>query len=288
MPQWHHQGNTKRSIRWWQKVRLPKTLSLTFLTVLFSGAWEQNDNTQKLSEWNFPNRVYQRPSCHAAFSKSKPQEDIFTGGPNTKLLHERIKSFGGKAVLVYSAPGRCSGLQMLMLPSYTWNSVYLALADLSGCVLYVSHSGLGQRVQKSYHLDHCRVILHHLLAWLRIFHLGPLFKFQTYLFLGNALCSGRDKSEWEGGKVFVSATTPFSIFVWSSIGSQASHLAFDLHQWWVQFTTSAFLLSPGCPDHEWPLPYFPWGAAADPHRGLCTHLCECMVPSLGRPYGKLE
>lgn len=69
--------------------------------------------------------------------------------------------------------------------------------------------------------------------------------------------------------------------------SQASHLAFDLHPWWAQFTTSAFLLSPGCPDHEWPLPYFPGRTADDPHRGLCAHLSECMVPSLGRHYGKL-
>lgn len=49
----------------------------------------------------------------------------------------------------------------------------------------------------------------------------------------------------------------------------------------------AFLLSPGCPDHEWPLPYFPGGTADDPHGDLCAHLSECMVPSLGRHYGKL-
>lgn len=98
------------------------------------------------------------------------------------------------------------------------------------------------------------------------------------------LCSGRECE----GKILSSVIAPFGTFAQSLIRSQASHLAFDLHQWQARFTTSAFLLSPGCPDHEWPLPYFLGGTADDPHGGLCAHLSECMVPSLGRHHGKLE
>lgn len=81
--------------------------------------------------------------------------------------------------------------------------------------------------------------------------------------------------------------TSFRQFTHPQVRSQGfqPYLCF-LTLWWLQLIISALILSPGCPDYEWALPHCPRWPPDDSHGCLCTHLYNCVVPSLGRHYGE--
>lgn len=86
-------------------------------------------------------------------------------------------------------------------------------------------------------------------------------------------------------KVLAPWPLPLGILHSPRSGTRATSLRF-LTWWWLQFLISPLILSTGCPDYEWALPHGPRWPPDDPHGGLCTHLYDCVVPSLGRYSGE--
>lgn len=132
--------------------------------------------------------------------------------------------------------------------------------------------------------DHCRMILHYLLVWrTRLVHCSDsrhICSSKMPCVVGEIDLNKKDAKFWAALLLLLGLLQGFYLGLrFPMLPSTPTN----------EFSSPpvSFFFPPGCPNHEWPLPYFPGGTADDPHRGLRTYLFERVVPSLGRHYGKL-
>ena len=106
MTQWHHQGTTKRSIRWCQKVKIAKDSDLTSLS--YFQAFENSMSGP------FPAEPTKGPLAMQPAPKVNLKSTSSLVGPTQSFFMRESKALGVRLFL-HSTLGRCSGLQTLML-----------------------------------------------------------------------------------------------------------------------------------------------------------------------------